>query len=424
MQKPQRLQLIILAIILSISILALGCKPENADKSSSSSEVAARVGSTDIPLSKVDRVIEQGLQGSGKKLTDLSAVQLAAARLQALETLITKEVLYQRAHQENIQVSEEDVHSQVRNFIQSKGLSSDDYQKMLKDIGMTEDEFNEEQRREMTIGKLKEKFNSVKPPTDREISDFYNNNPEQFKIGKGVNISQIVVDAADNKAKNDAIGEDQAKQKIDSVYAQLKGGGDFATVARIQSEDPSAIQGGDLGFHTIQELQQMGFPPQLTQAFFNMKEGDITPPIEAGKGQWYIFKLTGKRTEEEKLTLDSPEIKARISQGLLGQRKEILDSALISSTMAAARIDNYLAQRMLQNPDNFGALRPASSDKVAEPATTSKEATKEPTPVSSPIKESTGASSTKDTSALPQTATPKPTPKTEKSAVEGKPEKK
>ncbi|MEW6736188.1 MAG: peptidyl-prolyl cis-trans isomerase, partial [Acidobacteriota bacterium] len=116
---------------------------------------------------------------------------------------------------------------------------------------------------------------------------------------------------------------------------------------------------GDLGFLDEGTLRESGFPPELVQTFFQMREGDITPPVK-GTGRYFIFKLTAKRTQEEKLTLDSPQVKAQISQLLMGQRKEILNSALLSAALHQARVENYLAQRMLQNPDNFGSLRPTS----------------------------------------------------------------
>lgn len=388
--KAHRLKLMLLTLILATLVLAVsGCNQGSVSGSSSSGngEMAARVGSTDIPLSKIDRLIEQGLQGqTDKKISDLTPVELAAARLQALDTLITDEVLFQRARQENIQVSDEDVRGAIQAEIQNNGLSADDFQKKLKDAGLTQEEFNEEQRRRMMVGKLQDKLTSnIKTPTDREISDYYGRNPNQFMIGRGVNLSMIVVDAANNQAKNDAIGEEQAKQKIDGIYNQLKGGADFATVARIQSEDQTAIKGGDMGFLDERALQQLGFPPQMSKGFFDMREGDITPVIPLQNGRFVIFKLTAKRTQEEKLTLDSPQVKAQISQLLTGQRKEILNSALLSAALHQSRIENYLAQRMLQNPDNFGSLRPTNvSTNSSEPAKPA--ATSEPVKSSEPAK--------------------------------------
>ncbi|KAF0249678.1 MAG: peptidyl-prolyl cis-trans isomerase SurA, partial [bacterium] len=229
--RSRRLKILVFSLVLLLSLTAIGCDQGSKAGSSSSAsggEVAAKVGNQEIPLSKVDRMIEQGLQQNqtGKKITDLNPVELASARLQVLDSLITDEVLYQRAKQENIQVSDEDVGAQIQNGIQQKGLSADDFQKELKSAGITEEEFREDERRRMSIAKLVDKVGQVKPPTDREIAEYYERNPSEFTIGKGLNLSRVSVDAADNKAKNDAIGEEQAKQKIETIYSQLKNGGD------------------------------------------------------------------------------------------------------------------------------------------------------------------------------------------------------
>ncbi|MBL8149741.1 MAG: SurA N-terminal domain-containing protein [Blastocatellia bacterium] len=383
-----KLKSIILLISFLLPLTLSGCKKDSAE-GSTGGDIAAKVGSVDIPLSKVDKAIERGLQGTEKKLSELSPVELASARLQVLDTLITEEALLQRAKQENIKVTDEDINNYIQKAIQTSGLSADDFQKQLKEAGMTEEDFKENQRRQLTIEKMQEKLSNVKPPSDRDIEDYYTKNQAEFMIGKGVNLSAIIIDPADNKAKNDAIGDEQAKQKIAAVYNQLRSGADFATVARIQSEDRTAYQGGDLGFLDEQSLRQGGFPGQLVQQFFEMKEGDITPPVGGSGGRYYIFKLTSKRTQEEKLTLDSPQVKAQISQLLVGQKKSILSSALRLSALDEIRIENYLAQRILQNPDNFGSLRPTSlsggtTSKPAEPKASpekpdEKSATAEPT---------------------------------------------
>jgi hypothetical protein len=67
---------------------------------------------------------------------------------------------------------------------------------------------------------------------------------------------------------------------------------------------------------------------------------------------------------------------------LIGQRKEILNSALLSAALHQFKIENYLAQRMLQNPDNFGSLRP-----TALPANSGKSETGEKK-AEQPVKES------------------------------------
>src|SRR5438552_16765491 len=121
----------------------------------------------------------------------------------------------------------------------------------------------------------------------------------------------IAVDRLDNTPlglKNDAKNETDAKVKVDNIYQQLKGGADFATVARAKSEDQSLARGGDIGFASEEELKQTGFPPDvIAQLFGPMQAGRFTNPVRFGSaqypgGRWYIFKLQEKRLQTEKQT--------------------------------------------------------------------------------------------------------------------------
>jgi peptidyl-prolyl cis-trans isomerase SurA len=181
----------------------------------------------------------------------------------------------------------------------------------------------------------------------------------------------IVSDPADNSAAgltSDAKNDSEAKLKIDNVSQQLKGGADFATVARAKSEDPNTlVRGGDLGFATEEDLKQNAFPPELIIRFFAMQPGDTTEPVRFNSGKWYVFKLTEKRLQNENLTLESPGVRQQITQALIKARKDILDAALLEVAMNDAKMINILAGTMLSTPSNLG-LRPASSGTVATPS--------------------------------------------------------
>jgi parvulin-like peptidyl-prolyl isomerase len=102
-----------------------------------------------------------------------------------------------------------------------------------------------------------------------------------------------------------------------------------------------------------------------------MKEGDITEPIKDQAGRWHLFKVTGKRTEAKDLTLNDPEVKKQISDAIRDQRKQLVNSALLMRAMNEAKIENYLAQRVLENPNVLGVLRPVTPATSASPSSPS-----------------------------------------------------
>ncbi|AEP10892.1 SurA N-terminal domain-containing protein [Chloracidobacterium thermophilum] len=354
---------LILALSGGSAVFFAGCDQTDG-ATGGTAEIAAKVNAVVIPLAKVNRRIEQTLkqQQPNAKLSDLSPIELAAAQLKALDALINEEILLQRAQREQIQVTDAEVDQAVKRQIADEGLSEEDYRKKLKEAGLTEEEFRTETRHALLVSKLQEKLKAKVPaPSDKEIEEFFNQNKDQFRLERGVSLGIIAVDPADNGLKNDAIGEAQAREKITKIAERLKAGDDFATVARTVSEDIQTAQNsGDAGFFPEDILRQT-FGEALAKRFFSMTEGQITEPIPGSNGRLYIFKLTGKRTEAIEPKLDNPEIRKRIVDIIRQQREQILVAALQASATNDARIENYLAQRILDNPVNFGSARPAGS---------------------------------------------------------------
>jgi len=337
------------------------------------STVGATVNGKKIMMSEVDRLVEQQAQG---KMAQLSAHDLAQARMQVLETLIQREALFQRAEQEKVLPTEEQVTAFINDQKQQGGMTSEEFEKTLKEKNMTEQSFREEARRDLAIKALQDKYAAKISISDREVEEYYANNKSQFVNARGVALAMIAIDPADNSAQgiaNDAKSEADAKVKIDDVYQQLKGGADFATVARAKSEDQSLLQGGDIGFATEEQLKQNGFPADVISQFFGaMQVGSYTAPVKFASpgnpgGRWYIFKVQEKHLQTENLTLESQGVRQQITVALTNQRKDILNAALVEAALNDAKIANNMAADMLANPSNLG-LRPASAG-TPKPAT-------------------------------------------------------
>lgn len=374
----KRIMFIGLAAILLGAVAMAGCSSsgESADNT-----VAATVNGKKIMLQEVERVIQQQ---TGGKQANLSPLELAQARLQVLSSLIQREVLFQRAEQEKLLPTEDEITSSINKQKQDSGMTDEEFARQLKEQNLSMEALREEAKKDLAIQHLQDKYSGKITISDREVEDYYNSNKAQFVNARGVALAMIAVDPADNSkdgiAGDDAKNDTDAKVKIDNIYQQLKGGADFATVARAKSEDRQSLaRGGDIGFATEDELKQNGFPPDLVSQFFGpMQVGSFTNPVKFGSpqapgGRWYIFKLQEKRLQTENLTLESQGVRQQITVALTNQRKEILNAALVEVAMRTAKIENNLAANMLNNPSNLG-LRPASSEAARPAATTAAQA--------------------------------------------------
>ena len=79
--------------------------------------------------------------------------------------------------------------------------------------------------------------------------------------------------------------EDEAK----AIVEQIKGGADFAALAKEKSKDPGAADGGDLGYFTKDQMV-----PEFSEVAFKMYPGQLSNPVKTQFG-WHIIKVEDKR---------------------------------------------------------------------------------------------------------------------------------
>ena len=91
---------------------------------------------------------------------------------------------------------------------------------------------------------------------------------------------------------NDLVSEDDAKRKLLALRERLVNGGDFAELARLNSDDGSASRGGDLGW-----LYPGDTVPEFERAFTELKPGEISQPVKTPFG-WHLIQLLERRTAD------------------------------------------------------------------------------------------------------------------------------
>ncbi|HXM35495.1 MAG TPA: SurA N-terminal domain-containing protein, partial [Pyrinomonadaceae bacterium] len=311
-----------LAALAALTLTACGSDGSDAKDGT----VAATVNGKPIMTSEIEQLIKAQ---TGGKQAQMAQLALAQARLQILDSLIQKEVLFQRADREKLLPTEEEISQYITAKKQEGGMTEEEFQKQLKAQNQTEQGLREEARKLLAIQKLQNKYTASVSISDREVEEYYTANKDQFVLGRGVELADIVVDPHDNGLQDDAKSEAEAKIKIDSIYQALKTG-DFADIARAKSEDASNQRGGDIGFATEDALKQNGFPATLIAEFFSpsMQIGSYTQPVQFN-GRWYIFKLKRKQLENENRTLESQGVRQEITEGLRSQRQQLLNAALL-----------------------------------------------------------------------------------------------
>jgi peptidyl-prolyl cis-trans isomerase C len=113
--------------------------------------------------------------------------------------------------------------------------------------------------------------------TDENMKKVYEEAAKQISGEQEVHARHILVET-----------EDQAKKIAD----ELKKGADFAELAKKESKDPGAADGGDLGFFTKDQMV-----PEFSTAAFALEPGKISDPVKSQFG-WHVIKVEEKRTRK------------------------------------------------------------------------------------------------------------------------------
>ncbi len=111
-----------------------------------------------------------------------------------------------------------------------------------------------------------------------------------YEAEKGTRFSTPETRKASHILINFGADKDAARKKADDLYNQLKGGADFAELAKSASDDPgSKTKGGDLG--VIKRGDGL-LPPKFEAALYAIKAaGEVTEPVETEFG-FHLIKLT------------------------------------------------------------------------------------------------------------------------------------
>ncbi len=114
------------------------------------------------------------------------------------------------------------------------------------------------------------------------------------------------------------------------IIAQLKGGADFATLAKQYSKDPSgAQQGGDLGFFKKDEMV-----PEFADAAFALQPGQVSPePVHSQFGWHVILVVERRRAEPPSFDKARDELRQKMIQE--GVQK------VVAKARAAASVEKF-----------------------------------------------------------------------------------
>jgi len=168
--------------------------------------------------------------------------------------------------------------------------------------------------------------------TDQEVQQYYTQHQKDYQVEDQVKVRHILIkvdQSADTKA------DAAARQKAADILKQLHNGGNFAELAKKNSDDPgSKEQGGELGF-----IKHGVTVPEFDKAAFALQPGQISDLVRTKFG-YHIIQAEEKQTAH---TRSLEEVKPTIVSVLTRQREAQAQQAFAQQLANEAQ-KNGLAQ--------------------------------------------------------------------------------
>ena len=208
-------------------------------------------------------------------------MKIDEAKKNILYKLIEDKLILQEAHKIGMPATDEEVAERLEQ-IKSQFSSSQEFKSALASQGLTVVDLKEKYREQLIKEKMvNREVRSRVSVTPIEIALFYEKNEDDFNLPAQVKVMTIMI----RKSEADPESNTDSLKKIKMIELKMAEGEDFTKLAREYSQDPSAVDGGDMGY--IGKGQMM---KKIDEVIFSLQPGEISETIETPVG-YHVFKI-------------------------------------------------------------------------------------------------------------------------------------
>ena len=195
-------------------------------------------------------------------------------RKQVLERLILIRLQVAQAAQQGIRVSDQDVDEALANVASQNRMTPDQLRANLAHDGVDFADFRDSLRDEIAIQRLRQRYAQTSVSvSDAEVDAAMSTQANSIQY----HLANLVVALPENPTPEQIT---TAQKKIEGVKALIdKGEMDFATAATRYSDSQNALEGGDLGWRSSDEI-----PTAFANMISSMQPGQILGPIRGASG--------------------------------------------------------------------------------------------------------------------------------------------
>ncbi len=237
--------------------------------------VIAIVNKDVVLQSELDRLIQKVQTDAAEQHQSLPPYH--QLHKQVLDRLIEDSLILQQAERQGLRIGDTQLDQALASVAAEKGQSVASMQAQAVREGLTPAEFRETVRKEMLISEvrrnqLRQRINI----TDQEVKQLAKLISEQGSKGQRFHIEHILLSLPSDA---DRAEQERVAEKAKQLLQQLKKGADFHQAAVAESADNKALDGGDWGWLTVEEM-----PSLMAEAVSNAHKGQFIGPLRSGAG--------------------------------------------------------------------------------------------------------------------------------------------
>lgn len=253
--------------------------------------VAAIVDDNIVLQSELEQRTANILRQIQQSGTEPPAVEIV--KKQVLERLILERLQLNIGDNVGVRIADQEIDQTIAQIAASNNISVEDYIAQIHASGETMAKIRQEIANEMIIMQVQQGtvMRGIQI-SEQELNNFLNSEEGKLVTSPDVLIGQILLSAPSTATVDEL---ESIKNKLSEITQQLAEGADFKQLAIANSDDQSALEGGDLGWRKLAQL-----PLLFSETLENLELGQVSEPIRSGAG-FHLLKLYERKGGGEQL---------------------------------------------------------------------------------------------------------------------------
>ncbi len=259
-------------------------KPAAPEADTVADRIVAVVNNDAITLAELQESIAM-FRHENKQQTSVTDEELGR---QFLNRLIDSRLQLQEADRDKVVVDDVELNEEVTDRMKRFGAkTTEEFEALARAQGLTMEAVKKRLRDTLRVSKVvRRKVTLRVSVTDPEIARYIEENRAKLETGLTYRARHIlIVPETDTDA-----GWEAARIRADVLRTQVVEGADFAELARQNSRDASAKDGGDLGSLHRGELSQ-----DIEVQILRLRPGEVSAPYRSQLG-YHIFRLDSQES--------------------------------------------------------------------------------------------------------------------------------